>query len=110
MPCHVSATWFIQYYFLLFSWTPSRVLEGGGGVVRVTPRILAGIAPARPGMAGAWKEMQERYLSKVLGPGDGTRRVDGRPRRVPARAPMEVSRRTCVRVGGLSRGGTDSGD
>ncbi len=44
----------------------------------------------------AWKEMQERYMRKVLVAADdprylnGTRRMDGRKRKFAARAPMEV--------------------
>jgi hypothetical protein len=44
----------------------------------------------------AWKEMQERYMRKVLVAADdprylnGTRRMDGRRRKFAARAPMEV--------------------
>ena len=48
----------------------------------------------------AWKEMQERYMRKVLVAADdprylnGTRRMDGRKRKFAARAPMEVAMST----------------
>jgi hypothetical protein len=60
--------------------------------------MMASIAPdAGPQQAPkAWKEMQERYMRKVLVAADdprylnGTRRMDGRKREFAARAPMEL--------------------